>query len=325
MSDATRTIDELLARGRTADAVHRLDAACAAGDVDALFKSAAWHLVGEPVRRDLAVARDRLRHAVTIGHVDAALLEIALTANGSGGPPSWASSLALLREAATADPLAAQHLALVSAMHLDPEGRPAVVPDRQPLRAEGGIFALPAFLSPAECAHVAQAASDLLEPAMVVDSATGRQIPHPIRTSDAAVIGPMREDLVVRAINLRIAAATATDVGQGEALTVLRYRPGQQFRLHSDALPAVRNQRVKTLLIYLNGGFMGGETVFPDHDLTVRPVAGDALLFDNMLDDGKPDPRSRHAGLPVTKGVKWLATRWIRARPFDPWTGPEAA
>lgn len=200
-----------------------------------------------------------------------------------------------------------------------------MLPIGQPLRADAGIYRFPSFLTPAECAHVAQASSDLLEPAAVFDPASGRQVAHPVRTSDAAVIGPMREDLVVRAINARIAAASGTDIGQGEALTVLRYRPGQQFRLHSDALPVSRNQRVKTLLIYLNEGFAGGETLFPDHKLTVKPAAGDALLFANTLDEQRPDPRSRHAGLPVTQGVKWLATRWIRARPFDMWTGPEAA
>ena len=129
---------------------------------------------------------------------------------------------------------------------------------------------------------------------------------------------------MIRAINRRIAAISDTDIRQGEALTSLRYTIGQQFRLHLDTLPGVRNQRVKTVLIYLNQGFGGGETAFPDHDLLVRPAIGDAIVFHNTHDDGTLDPRMRHAGLPVTRGIKWLATRWIRARPFDPWRGPES-
>jgi prolyl 4-hydroxylase len=43
---------------------------------------------------------------------------------------------------------------------------------------------------------------------------------------------------------------------------------------------------------------------------------GDALLFRNADADGRPDPLALHSGLPVTRGVKYLASRWIRAEPF---------
>ena len=59
--------------------------------------------------------------------------------------------------------------------------------------------------------------------------------------------------------------------------------------------------------------------------ITVTPRGGDALLFFNTLADGRADPATRHAGLPVRSGAKWLATRWIRARPLDPWNQPADA
>jgi prolyl 4-hydroxylase len=50
----------------------------------------------------------------------------------------------------------------------------------------------------------------------------------------------------------------------------------------------------------------------------VKGRAGEGLLFANALPDGRPDPASRHAGLPVTAGAKLLASRWIRQRPPAP-------
>jgi prolyl 4-hydroxylase len=109
-------------------------------------------------------------------------------------------------------------------------------------------------------------------------------------------------------------------VEQGEPLMILRYAPGQEYRLHSDAIAGAANQRTMTVLLYLNQGFAGGETHFPELDITIVPRGGEALLFDNLLVDGRPDPRARHAGKPVRAGTKWLATRWIRQRSVDPWT-----
>lgn len=310
----------LLTRGDRAGAIAIASSAADRGDPDAMFKIAIWRLVGDPVPRDLPVARDLLAQARQSGHRDATLMEIALTANGSGAPADWAAAIALIERAAPHDEIAAHHLALVQAMNLLPDGAPRELPSCDRLSDAPRVRIFRSAFTPDECAHLAQAVADIIEPSVVVDPATGRHVQHPIRTSDGAVIGPTRESLAVTAINRRIAAMAGIDIRQGEPIQVLRYAPGQQYRLHSDALPGIGNQRIATAIIYLNQGFAGGETDFPDLRIRVVPRSGDTIIFDNVLPDGRPDPRMRHAGLPISQGTKWIATRWIRARPHDPWT-----
>jgi prolyl 4-hydroxylase len=313
--------DALLAAGHRAPAIALVRDAAGRGDVDALFRLATWHLIGQPLPRDVAAARALLHRAIAIGHVDAALMEIAFTANGSGGPPDWSGALRLLRTAASGDPVAASQLALVERMALNEEGLPPVKPSGRPLSDRLDVRLFPALCSAAECAHIAQTAAPMLAPAEVVDPATGRYLRNPVRTSHAAIVGPAHEDLVIRAINRRIAAASDTDVAAGEPLTVLHYAPGQEYRPHHDAFAQASPQRDWTMLIYLNEGYRGGGTAFPKLDLTVEGRLGDGLLFRNTGQDGLPDPLALHAGLPVTAGAKWLCTRWIRTAPYDPWGG----
>lgn len=260
-----------------------------------------------------------LRQAVQIGHVDAALMEIALTANGSGGPANWGSARSLLDVAAQNDPIAAHQRDLIEAMNIDAEGRPLALPPARQLRDAPHVEVIPQFVTRDECHHLASVSAPSLVPSVIIDPSTGKSRPHPIRTSDGMVIGPAQEDLVVRAINARIAALSKTPVDNGEPLAVLRYNPGQEYKLHSDALPDASNQRSHTVILYLNEGFPGGETEFPAISLRVRPEAGMALLFANLREDGSPDPLARHAGLPIAQGSKWIATRWIRQRHYDPW------
>jgi prolyl 4-hydroxylase len=313
--------DQLLAQGQIGQAVHLITTAAAGGDADALFREAVWKLGGQPIARDLAGARRSLRSAAAIGHQEAALMEAALAANGSGATADWTSALRLL--SGNAHPAAVEQINLLAAMALRDDGTPAEPPAARTVATQPNIRHVSRLFSPAECLHVAQAAADLLHPAVVVDPRTGANVANPVRTSDGAVIGPTRESPVIRALNQRIAAITGTDVAQGEALAVLRYRPGQEFRPHLDAIEGVRNQRIRTVLIYLNDDFTGGGTYFAANDLRITPRTGDAVIFDNVRQDGTIDPLARHAGEPVRSGVKWLATRWIRARPFDVWTGPE--
>ena len=93
--------------------------------------------------------------------------------------------------------------------------------------------------------------------------------------------------------------------------------PGQQYKPHHDGTGSdnvsVRNL---TALIWLNDQFEGGETDFPNINVRIRGSVGDMLVFRNVLDNGEFDERMIHAGLPVTEGVKWMASRWIRGQDF---------
>lgn len=150
----------------------------------------------------------------------------------------------------------------------------------------------------------------------MVDPRTGRGRRDPIRTADAYELHWYAEDPAVHALNRRLAAASGTSVEQGEPLQLLRYGAGQEYRSHVDGVPGLDNQRILTALVYLHNDYEGGETAFVRTDLKVKGAKGDAILFRNASVSGAIDPMSAHAGLPVTRGVKLLASRWIHERPL---------
>jgi prolyl 4-hydroxylase len=156
----------------------------------------------------------------------------------------------------------------------------------------------------------------MLEPAVVVDPASGRQVRDPVRVCDSAGFTWPLENPAIHALNRRIAAASSTAARQGEPLQVLRYRPGGEYRPHFDAVPGFANPRVMTMLVWLNEDYEGGETHFPTPGLKLKGRTGDAILFRNTGADGRRDPSAGHSGLPVTAGEKLIASRWIRERTF---------
>ena len=305
----------LAARGRMTEAVALVGQAADAGDPEAMFALANWRIFAIHGRPDLAEAHRLLDGAAAAGHLEARLLKANLLASGTGAPADEAAANALLREAASESPDAREQLELLDAM----EGRPPVSPATgEVLSPEPHVRAVRGLLAEAECAYLMRRSERHLRPSFINDPLSGRPIPHPTRTSFGMNFGPTLEDLAVRAINRRLAAVTGTDVACGEPLQILRYAPGQEYRPHMDALPGVTNQRCWTVLVYLNAEFEGGATVFEQLDLTFRGAPGDALIFTSLDASGRPDLRTRHAGLPVTSGAKWLATRWIRQAPVDP-------
>ena len=180
------------------------------------------------------------------------------------------------------------------------------------------------LLSADECRLLIACARPSLRGSQTVDPATGLPVKMPLRTSSDANFDPIQEDLALRLVQLRIAAATGVELVNGEPLVVLRYAPGEQYRPHRDYVPPgsierdrpQAGNRARTICVYLNEVDGGGETEFPVAALRVAPVPGRAVVFDNLHPDGQPDPDSLHAGLPVQRGEKWLATLWLRQRPY---------
>ena len=310
-------VGQLLARGDRAGAVTLVERSASHGDAHALLTLAAWRLGGQVLRRDLAEARDLFRRAAEAGNDDAARVHNGFLAHGAGGASDWQAAMALLRTRARSNRETAEQLAVIGAMQLTPDGEPMSLSQGRVLSGSPYVQLFPKAFTPAECAYLARAAEPLMAPAVTVHPQTGRQLVNPIRTSDTAAFPLVLENPAVHALNRRIAALSRIPVSHGEPLQVLRYGRSQEYRAHLDALPGTDNQRVVTVLVYLNDDYAGGETHFSANGLSVRGRTGDALLFRNVTADGRADERSVHAGLPVTRGVKLIASRWIRARPLD--------
>ncbi len=301
--------------GQPGEGLAILRAAQASDDPAAYLLEGLWTLEGRFLPSDPAGARSLLGRSADLGHVGAARTLAGLVAGGVGGAPDWPAALSMLDHWAERDPVAARQLELIGAMDLDAQGAPATHPAQRTVNADPNIARVDGLLTRDECAFLIELADPRMRRATIFHQAEQRFVEDDVRRSDKAGFPIVSEWPFVRAINRRIAAATGTQVECGEPLQVLRYAPTQEYRPHFDAIAGMENPRVMTALVWLNDDYSGGETRFDDLGLSERGRAGDLLLFANTWPDGSPDPRTRHSGLPVTSGVKHMASRWIRARP----------
>ena len=296
--------------------------------------TAALHFGRKPHPEDQALCLQLLERGAARGDAIAAALLAERLAHGEGctAQPETADDLRAQ--------LASNGFAPLPSLTLPPPGRAG--PPRQleledvlrppaarVLSAEPRVSVIDRLLSADECRLLIAASRPQLHPSQTADPITG--IPHTlqVRTSHEASFDTLMETSAVRTVLLRMAAAAGIDLPHGEQLTVLRYAPGQQYRPHRDYLPAGTLQldrpqagnRVRTICVYLNPVEAGGETEFPVAGMKVAPQPGRAVMFDSMRFDaanpeGRLDPDSLHAGLPVEAGEKWLATLWIRQRRY---------
>jgi len=181
------------------------------------------------------------------------------------------------------------------------------------------------LLTDEECDALVALSRDRLVRSPVVNPDTGDENLIDARTSMGAMFQVAEHPLIDR-IEARIAAVTGVPAVHGEGLQILNYKPGGEYQPHYDYFHpqrpgearqlAVGGQRIATLVIYLNSVPAGGATAFPRLGLQVAPVKGNAVYFCYRLQDGRLDDRTLHAGLPVTAGEKWIATKWLRERPY---------
>lgn len=292
-------------------------------DPDALYTLAEMHWHGVLVDCDWHRALGYFVAAEEAGNQMAGHVLTNLMASGIAGQRDWRRAIARLSREAEENELRAAAMQLIESMEIDEWGDPTSLPDCVQICQSPDIRTFCGLFSASECQHLVSLAQPHFTPS-VVTGPNLDQIPDPIRTSDNAIVHALIEDPAVHALNRRLARITSSEFDCGEPLLVLRYRPWQQYLNHLDALPGLANQRVRTALVYLNSGYEGGHTAFPATGISYRGELGDAIVFRNVLDDGRPDHKSVHAGLPVISGEKYLASRWIRSRPVFDSSGPIA-
>ena len=115
-------------------------------------------------------------------------------------------------------------------------------------------------------------------------------------------------------LNFTIKRRIARSTGQFEGWQALRYRPGQEFKPHTDPLQDAPNRRDLTVIITLQSPEAGGSTVFPRLGCAVVSQPGTLLLWENLTPDGHVEPDSLHSGTAVTAGEKMILVNWILQR-----------
>jgi TPR repeat protein len=182
------------------------------------------------------------------------------------------------------------------------------------------------FLPQRVCDYVIGMAAPSLLRGKIVDE-HGDESVREERSNAVMTFGLADSDFLLEMVNLRTAQAVGMPPENAEGLGVLHYLPGESYAPHSDFIPdtpanaaqlAARGQRTRTLLVYLNEDFAGGETAFPRLDLHFKPPAGAALVFHNVNEDGRVSPLTLHAGTPPTRGEKWVISKWFRDKPLRP-------
>jgi len=128
------------------------------------------------------------------------------------------------------------------------------------------------------------------------------------RLSDRAFALMFREkiDLALARYNSDVGLAIPLPNSRTVAdLIMKRYRPegDERFQLHFDSIHHVAN-RYLVLLWYLNDVADGGETRFPQLDISVTPRAGRLLMF-------PPYWMYQHEGTPPRSGDKYILSTYL--------------
>jgi prolyl 4-hydroxylase len=101
-----------------------------------------------------------------------------------------------------------------------------------------------------------------------------------------------------------------------ENAQIQKYQVGEEYKYHCDffnypTVKQISNDRIATMITYLNDEFEGGETEFTILNIKIKPKKGMGLFFYYGYDYNL-NLKTQHAGNPVTSGYKQIMTTWMR-------------
>jgi len=328
---------ELDAAGNPGEAFNVLKRASAAGDLPAMAELGHRLLVGDRAPRMVDHALSLISGAARGGEGHALARLAALSAAGAYMPQDLPGALRLLAAAAAAGDASARgqltclqppHAPLQRSATTDWFAAAARVPLADWTQAAPVVALEPRVgrvlqLAPQPvCDWIISQARTRLSRALVYDAVEKRDLVHDMRTNSAANFDYATLDVVQFLVQARMASTCRQRLQQLESPMVLHYSPGEQIKPHFDFIDTnapdyeqqirEQGQRMITFLLYLNDGYEGGETTFPELGIVNRGRQGDGLYFINSRADRSADRQMLHTGSPPTRGEKWIVTQFIR-------------
>ncbi len=85
--------------------------------------------------------------------------------------------------------------------------------------------------------------------------------------------------------------------------SILRYENSMEYKFHHDH--SSLNQRVLSMIFFMNDNYEGGELEFPYHEVTIEPKAGKLVIFPANF------PYS-HIAHPIKSGTKYTMVTWYQ-------------
>lgn len=181
------------------------------------------------------------------------------------------------------------------------------------------LYGYPGFLTESECDTIIAIASSQLRASEI----TATEGFEGFRTSSTCDLSFIHHPAISH-LEQKIIATLQLGIGEGEVLQAQCYDIGQEFKAHTDYFePGTQEyqdfasedgQRTWTFMIYLNEDCQGGITEFPCLQRQFTPRTGYALIWNNLLANGVPNPQTLHHAHKVTAGQKFVVTKWFRTR-----------
>ena len=182
------------------------------------------------------------------------------------------------------------------------------------------IYVVDDFISEDECQEFINCSKDKLQPATVVGLKEELKLKD--RTNEFAWLEHHANESI-HEVSKRLSILVQMPIRNAEMFQVVHYESGTEYKPHFDSFDQSTElgkkywepggQRMITALIYLNDVESGGATYFPELNISINPKKGNVLVFHNTISETTNiNPRSLHAGMPVTSGEKWAANLWFR-------------
>lgn len=178
-----------------------------------------------------------------------------------------------------------------------------------------GIFELPNFLNAEACDNLIAYCKDKVYPMDKLNGfrdAYGMWLNQDFHTEIGRIINTLED---------YISFETELEVVNQERLHVIKYEQGGEYQPHWDYFHADDSRlnqsgnRIYTFIFYLNDNFKGGGTQFPLINRFIEAEKGKLVFWNNLNEDRSRNTLSKHAGLPVDDGEKWIMTCWVREKP----------